>query len=212
MSNLTNPGNLSETMSFRFSRLIKIRELSALIGGALVYFTVFSLIDHRIHYLVLVPLLMLFAVLKVAYLLIYTFKRVEGIIKTCHTFYELLFSISLVALLIILSFTLDFTCLSYSIPNAFKGIELNFGIIRTFFEFMYFSVVTFATIGYGDITPVSLSAKFLVSLEILTSFVVIVFLFSNIEKIKTLTLHRTHVKEKNKNYKEGSPHKGGINE
>ncbi len=198
MNNLTDPGNLPETMSFRFSRLIRIRELSVLIGGALVYFTVFSLIDHRIHSLVLIPLLMLFAVLKVAYLLIYTFKRVEGIIKTCHTFYELLYSISLIASLIILSFALDFACLFHSAPNAFKGIEHDFGITRTLVEFVYFSVVTFATIGYGDITPVSLSAKFLVSLEILTSFIVIVFLFSNIEKIKTLSLHKTHAKDKSK--------------
>ncbi len=212
MKNSINQIDLSGTLLHQFSRLIKIRELSILVGWALVYLFLLSLIDHQKYYLILIPLIILFTVLKVAYLLIYTFKRVERIIKSCHTFYELLYSISLIVFLIVVSFALDFTCLSHSEPGAFKGIEDQVGILRKLFEFMYFSVVTFATIGYGDITPVSLSAKSLVVLEIMTSFVMIVFIVSNIEKIKTLSLHNSYLDGDNKNFKKDSENKGEINE
>jgi voltage-gated potassium channel Kch len=36
---------------------------------------------------------------------------------------------------------------------------------RNFFECLYFSVVTFTTVGYGDLTPISGLSKILVSLE-----------------------------------------------
>ena len=50
-------------------------------------------------------------------------------------------------------------------------------------DFIYFSITTFATVGYGDIIPVSSIAKILVTLEIFLSFLIIVFALANINKI-----------------------------
>ena len=36
-----------------------------------------------------------------------------------------------------------------------------------YFDFLYFSIVTITTVGYGDITPYTRWAKILVTLEIL---------------------------------------------
>ena len=48
------------------------------------------------------------------------------------------------------------------------------------FDFFYFSVVTFATIGYGDIVPIAAEAKLLVLFEIASSFIMITFVIANV--------------------------------
>ncbi len=53
------------------------------------------------------------------------------------------------------------------------------------FEYFYLSVVTFASIGYGDLVPVTVPARLLVILEIGQSFVMVVFGLSNINNINT---------------------------
>jgi len=42
----------------------------------------------------------------------------------------------------------------------------------TYSQFIYFSIITFATIGYGDITPVTSIARFLVGTEALIGAIV----------------------------------------
>jgi voltage-gated potassium channel Kch len=46
-------------------------------------------------------------------------------------------------------------------------------------DFLYFSIVTIATVGYGDITPVTTTAKILTSIEILTGIVFLIIIISN---------------------------------
>jgi hypothetical protein len=46
----------------------------------------------------------------------------------------------------------------------------------TFFDFVYFSVVTAATVGFGDILPVSAEARLLVMSQILLTFALVVLL------------------------------------
>jgi voltage-gated potassium channel Kch len=40
-------------------------------------------------------------------------------------------------------------------------------------DFFYFNVVTLATVGYGDISPVSALAKVICSMEILFAFIIL---------------------------------------
>ena len=44
-------------------------------------------------------------------------------------------------------------------------------------------MITFSTVGYGDIVPTSDEARFVVMLEIFLSFFLIVFALTNIKKI-----------------------------
>ena len=48
----------------------------------------------------------------------------------------------------------------------------------SFFNAIYFSVTTIATVGYGDVTPHSVAAKTAVMIEILMGLLYVVFLFS----------------------------------
>lgn len=53
-----------------------------------------------------------------------------------------------------------------------------FGHAMPLSESLYFSVVTIATVGYGDIVPKSVDARLLVSLEILVGVFYQIFFFS----------------------------------
>jgi hypothetical protein len=69
------------------------------------------------------------------------------------------------------AFAVIYTAISVGNPAAFNQ-PLSFGAA------IYFSVVTAATVGYGDIIPISPWARFAVVAEIITSFMYITGLFS----------------------------------
>lgn len=70
-------------------------------------------------------------------------------------------------------------CRSY---EHFKGIdkELDKYLVNAFIYRLYFILTTVATIGYGDIVPVSMKARLITIGIILTIFVLILKLFDNI--------------------------------
>jgi voltage-gated potassium channel Kch len=74
-------------------------------------------------------------------------------------------------LLTLYNFGVVYLAISVHDPNAFRP-QLAIG------SALYFSVVTAATVGYGDIVPVAASARFAVVAEILFSFAYVVVLFS----------------------------------
>ena len=151
----------------------------------LVYVYIMQFVDHQqswIPYLVI-----LLALIKTVYFTFFTFRQVNKSIKQCHSFGQLLWVFGLLVLLIIFSYAGDFSCLAASNTSSFLGIKplASFNYLESLFEAFYFSVVTFAAIGYGDIVPVTTPAKILVMMEIGQSFILIVFGLSNINNIHT---------------------------
>ena len=57
-------------------------------------------------------------------------------------------------------------------PTAFRGLENCTSLVEGYFDFIYFSFVTCATVGYGDISPASALAKVFVTVQIILFFVV----------------------------------------
>jgi len=51
-------------------------------------------------------------------------------------------------------------------------------LVLRFMNLLYFSIVTFTTVGYGDIIPALPVAKLITVLEMMSAFVVIVFIIS----------------------------------
>ncbi len=80
--------------------------------------------------------------------------------------------------IIVISFAIDYLCISEIYPAAFSGIQYDQPMVFRFANLLYFSIVTFTTVGYGDITPVIPVAKLITVLEMVTAFVVIVFIIS----------------------------------
>lgn len=68
-------------------------------------------------------------------------------------------------------------CMLYN-ANTFYGAE--YGL----FDMLYYTVITFATVGYGDIVPNTMAAKVISMLTVFTSILCITVLLSEIAGIK----------------------------
>ena len=185
--------NKQESSSTFFIGLFQQMSPSYLIALAIpiVYIYLMQFADHAVlwtSYLVVI-----IALIKTFYFTFFTFKQVNKSIKKCHSFTQLLWIFGLLVFLIILSYSADYTCLFAADSNSFEGLK-SYSTATYFnrlFDFFYFSVVTFASVGYGDIVPVSISAKLIVMLEIGQSFVLVVFGLSNINNIRMLKNDKT---------------------
>lgn len=156
--------------------------LTTVIGVTALYIIMMSFINHKafpFDYFVLI-----FALVKTYLIALVTFKHLSKLVKICYSFERLFAVFGLIMLLTIISFAIDYTCLFEFDPAVFSGtIESSSSYIEKIPNFIYFSVITFATVGYGDIVPISSIARVLVVLEIFLSFLIIVFALTNINKI-----------------------------
>jgi hypothetical protein len=53
----------------------------------------------------------------------------------------------------------------------------------SFFDALYFSLVTQSTVGYGSIVPLSIVAKFFVALQVLSSLFMLIYLSTQFKTI-----------------------------
>ncbi len=100
------------------------------------------------------------------------FQRMRGLIAPAFAFFTF-YSLILVI----------FACAYRVIDRISEGQNfLVLGEARdiTFIESLYFSIITLSAVGYGDIVPVSTPVRMLVSLEILSGVVLMLFGFSEI--------------------------------
>ena len=121
---------------------------------------------------------------KVAFFTLFTLERMQTIIKSCRSLGKVLFVFSLLVLLMSFSFATDFSCLTSVDEHSFKGLNYDptLPFFAKLFDFFYLSIVTFTSLGFGDIVPASVFAKLLVMMEVFQSFLLIIFGVSNIRK------------------------------
>ncbi|MGN0550716.1 MAG: ion channel [Acutalibacteraceae bacterium] len=85
--------------------------------------------------------------------------------------------------LIILLFLIILSALSYVAfiynPNSFSGES-----ISSFFDLFYYTCVTFATVGFGDITPNTTITRGISILTIITSIICITILLSTVMSVR----------------------------
>tara|TARA_R110000868_G_scaffold275089_1_gene534786 strand:- start:174 stop:749 length:576 start_codon:yes stop_codon:yes gene_type:complete len=124
------------------------------------------------------------AFVKAFFIVRLTFIQLTKIIGESHKLSHVLTLFGFLILLIVLSFSFDYHALYAINVDSFKtSLTGNSSFIRQFFEFLYFSLITFSSVGFGDIVPVSVSGKIIVMLEVLLSFFVLVFGIANINRI-----------------------------
>lgn len=156
--------------------------LFTIIGITVLYLFFMSFIDHKafpFDYIIVI-----LALVKTYFIASSTFKNLSKLVTNVVSLRRLLLIFGSIIIVTLLSFTIDYSCLYEYQKSSFSGIKdySNSYLIKVP-EFFYFSVTTFATVGFGDIVPVSGIARLLVLLEIALSFLIIVFGLANINKI-----------------------------
>ena len=91
-------------------------------------------------------------------------------------------------LLMGLIWTLLYLSVAQAVPGAFNGLEQRVWY-DNFADAAYFSYVTLTTLGYGDITPVTPVARFLVYMEAIVGVFYMAILVASLIGIRITTLH-----------------------
>ncbi|MBI1227031.1 MAG: hypothetical protein GC192_17500 [Bacteroidetes bacterium] len=96
--------------------------------------------------------------------------------------YLLFFGVS--ASLIVLSFGIDYFCLYRIEANSFANIPSDTNLLGQAVAFLYFSLATFSTAGFGDIYPQVSAGRVLVGLELVLFLITMVLILSNIHPLR----------------------------
>lgn len=128
--------------------------------------------------------LFLLCISKSAYFIYVTFSRIKKTLETEFFYHEFLSFIIYNVLLIILSYAIDYYCLYRIDETAFRGTANAGTIVSQFITFSYFSIATFTTVGFGDIFPVSTSARIFVSTEVLLAFFFNILIIANVVHLR----------------------------
>ena len=152
-----------------------------LLVGLLVFW-----IDDRefLHYFYPKVFVVLWATLKTCFFLWDTLRRIANFLREGNNYLRFIEFVGVSVMLIVLSFALDYWCLFLVEPSSFNGVPDQQWSGGSFFNYLYFSVCTFVTVGYGDITPITLAAKYLTMLEMGLSFISIILVISNFSNFK----------------------------
>ncbi len=129
---------------------------------------------------------------KMFFILRLTFTQLSKIIAQSHLLAHVLALFGLLIGLIVLSFATDYAASYLLDADSFKTDLIN-GSPKyfVFFEFVYFSLITFSSVGFRDIVPTAYSAKSLVMLEVTLSFIVLFFGIANVNNM--------HIQKENNN-------------
>jgi hypothetical protein len=120
---------------------------------------------------------------KSIYFLEHSFRKIEEASINNISYNRFLSIILTNILLIVVSFATDYVCMSQIDPRSFKGMSLE-GYFNTIFDAFYFSLVSFTTVAYGDIIPMTKSARALTIFEVVIAYVTTIIIISNFVQIK----------------------------
>ncbi len=154
------------------------KELVFVVILLIVFFITMNIWGHGDNQYFWAAALIAFSVIKIILLVSHTFRKLDKLIAFDHSFNHMLLLLAAIITIILLSFAIDYLCLSEIFPGAFSGLDHEQSLFSRFTDLLYFSIVTFTTVGYGDITPANPLAKLISVFEMVSSFIVIVFVIS----------------------------------
>lgn len=159
-----------------------VAEFLVFIIASVLFITIMNIFAHKDNQALWGWVLLVFSVIKVQYLITRTMRKLDVLLKDNHSFDHLLKSLGITVSIIVVSFTFDFYCLSQIFDNAFIGLDVSSSLFDQLINLLYFSVATFTNVGYGDITPAITFTKLLAIFEMISSFIIIIFMVSKYAK------------------------------
>jgi hypothetical protein len=141
-------------------------------------------------------LLVIISLFKSGFFVIQSYKKISDTSNQNVEYYHFLFFMAINIVLIIISFGIDFFCLHQIDPKAFSGVYVHASIFRQLFEFLYYSSLNMTNFGFAETLPISMTAKFLTSIEVFLSFVAIIFVLSDFISLRE-SLNKRKSEQKN---------------
>jgi hypothetical protein len=129
-------------------------------------------------------LILILVIFKSIFFFTESFKKILEATKNDIAYHNFLIFMAVDISLIVLSFGIDFLCLYQVQPLSFSGISPNLSFGKRIFEMIYFSLLNFSNFGFGEIIPVSMFGKIIVTIEIIISFITIIFILSDFVSLK----------------------------
>jgi hypothetical protein len=133
---------------------------------------------------------------KSVYFIEHSFKKIEEASLNNISYNKFLGIILMNILLIVVSFSTDYVCLVKIDPHSFRGFGE--GYWNIIYDSFYFSLTSFTTVAYGDILPITKSAKSIIILEVVVAYVTTIIIISNFVQIKDSMEQAQPPKEKEK--------------
>lgn len=124
-------------------------------------------------------LILIFALASVLFYILFIFHEIKESnskeVRLQHT----LVRISIAAFTCIIFFTVVYTSI-YKLfgQSSFQGKGLGIDLLSQLITFLYFSVATFTTVGYGDVAPVDNTSRLVVIMQISFSFITVAYALS----------------------------------
>ncbi|MCL6603799.1 MAG: two pore domain potassium channel family protein [Paenibacillus sp.] len=124
-------------------------------------------------------LILVFSFASVLFYILFIFNEIKDSnskeVKLQHT----LIRISIATISCIVFFTVVYTSI-YKLfgETSFKGEGLGEDLLSQLITFLYFSVATFTTVGFGDIAPVDNTSRLVVIMQISFSFITVAYALS----------------------------------
>ena len=172
----------SESTTFYKQLFKKVLFTASIVIALSLSYTLLADLDSDSYLLEL--LIVGMALIKTIFIVRLTFIQLGKIIGESHQLTHVLTLFAVLIILIVLSFSADYQALYILSSENFKSTtSLNRSFIPQFFEFIYFSLITFSSVGFGDVVPLTISGKLLVMMEVFLSFLVLVFGIANINRI-----------------------------
>ncbi|MFC6648829.1 two pore domain potassium channel family protein [Paenibacillus rhizoplanae] len=124
-------------------------------------------------------LILFFVLASVLFYILFIFHEIRDSNSKEVRLQQTLVRISIAAFTCILFFTIVYTSI-YKLfgQSSFQGEGLGQDLLSQLITFLYFSVATFTTVGYGDIAPIDNTSRLVVVMQICFSFITVAYALS----------------------------------
>lgn len=124
-------------------------------------------------------LILLFVLASVLFYILFIFHEIRDSNSKEVRLQQTLVRISIATFTCIIFFTVVYTSI-YKLfgQSSFEGKGLGQDLLSQLVTFLYFSVATFTTVGYGDIAPVDNTSRLVVVMQICFSFITVAYALS----------------------------------
>lgn len=124
-------------------------------------------------------LILIFALASMLFYVLFIFHEIKESNSKEVRLQQTLVRISIAAFSCIIFFTVVYTSI-YKLfgQSSFDGKGLGEDLLSQLITFLYFSVATFTTVGYGDVAPVDSTSRLVVIMQISFSFITVAYALS----------------------------------